>query len=126
MPFLPSKIGANILNLPTESAYKSRSSGCITTLTLSTRGWVANVLIDLVRELCNPIFTYCFGIFAPNLVPRPAETINAAHNWDVSGHDRVALHDTAQKALSIGKSVLTGRAQGFVYPMNDAVEDETD
>ena len=32
----------------------------------------------------------------------------------------------AQKALSIGKSVLTGRAQGFVYPMNDAPEDETD
>ncbi len=28
----------------------------------------------------------------------------------------------AEKALSIGKSVLTGRAQGFVYPMNEAEE----
>ncbi len=30
----------------------------------------------------------------------------------------------AQKALSIGKSVLTGRAQGFVYPMDEAEESE--
>ncbi len=32
----------------------------------------------------------------------------------------------AEKALSIGKSVLTGRAQGFVYPMNDSSEEESD
>jgi len=25
----------------------------------------------------------------------------------------------AQKALSIGKSVLTGKAQGFVYPIDE-------
>ena len=31
----------------------------------------------------------------------------------------------AEKALSIGKSVLTGRAQGFVYPI-DQEEDEGD
>ncbi|CAI8168707.1 MAG: 50S ribosomal protein L32 [Prochlorococcus marinus str. MIT 9215] len=31
----------------------------------------------------------------------------------------------AQKALSIGKSVLSGRAQGFVYPMNDAEESDS-
>ncbi len=30
----------------------------------------------------------------------------------------------AQQALSIGKSVLSGRAQGFVYPMNETPEDE--
>lgn len=30
----------------------------------------------------------------------------------------------AQKALSIGKSVLTGRAQGFVYPINEENETE--
>ncbi len=30
----------------------------------------------------------------------------------------------AQKAMSIGKSVLTGRAQGFVYPL--AEEEESD
>ncbi len=30
----------------------------------------------------------------------------------------------AQKALSLGKSVLTGRAQGFVYPMDEAETEE--
>ena len=29
----------------------------------------------------------------------------------------------AQKALSIGKAVLSGRAQGFVYPMDEEAED---
>ena len=32
--------------------------------------------------------------------------------------------DQAQKALSIGKSILTGRAKGFIYPENDEDEDE--
>ena len=32
----------------------------------------------------------------------------------------------AEKALSIGKSILTGKAQGFVYPMNEDSEEETD
>ena len=31
---------------------------------------------------------------------------------------------SAQKALSLGKSVLTGRAQSFVYPIKEA--DDTD
>ena len=30
----------------------------------------------------------------------------------------------AEKALSIGKSVLTGRAQGFVYPLDQEEEEE--
>jgi len=30
----------------------------------------------------------------------------------------------AQKALSLGKSILTGRAEGFVYPQADEDEDE--
>ncbi len=30
----------------------------------------------------------------------------------------------AQKALSLGKSVLTGRAQGFVYPMDETEDAE--
>ena len=29
----------------------------------------------------------------------------------------------AQKALSIGKAVLSGRAQGLVYPMDEEAED---
>jgi large subunit ribosomal protein L32 len=31
----------------------------------------------------------------------------------------------AQRALSIGKSILTGRAQGFVYPQ-DSEDDEAE
>ena len=30
----------------------------------------------------------------------------------------------AQKAMSIGKSVLSGRAQGFVYPVSESDESE--
>jgi large subunit ribosomal protein L32 len=30
----------------------------------------------------------------------------------------------AQKALSIGKSILTGRAKGFVYPSAEEDEEE--
>ena len=30
----------------------------------------------------------------------------------------------ARKALSIGKSVLSGRAQGFVYPIDEDGEDD--
>ena len=30
----------------------------------------------------------------------------------------------AQKAMSLGKSVLTGKAQGFVYPIDDDEESE--
>tara|TARA_Y100001968_G_C18696828_1_gene409448 strand:- start:121 stop:300 length:180 start_codon:yes stop_codon:yes gene_type:complete len=33
---------------------------------------------------------------------------------------------SAEKALSIGKSVLTGRAQGFVYPMDETTDDEAE
>jgi large subunit ribosomal protein L32 len=32
----------------------------------------------------------------------------------------------AQKALSLGKSVLTRRAKGFVYPPDEVEEDEDD
>ena len=31
----------------------------------------------------------------------------------------------AEKAMSIGKSVLSGRAQGFVYPVKETEEDES-
>ena len=31
----------------------------------------------------------------------------------------------AQRALSIGKSVLSGRAQGFVYPMQESDDEES-
>tara|TARA_B100001093_G_scaffold99269_1_gene91322 strand:- start:19634 stop:19834 length:201 start_codon:yes stop_codon:yes gene_type:complete len=31
----------------------------------------------------------------------------------------------AQRAMSIGKSVLSGRAQGFVYPVDEADDSES-
>ena len=31
----------------------------------------------------------------------------------------------AQRAMSIGKSVLSGRAQGFVYPVRDTDDEES-
>lgn len=30
----------------------------------------------------------------------------------------------AEKAISLGKSILTGRAKGFVYPEDDEEEEE--
>ena len=33
--------------------------------------------------------------------------------------------DAAQKAISLGKSVLTAKAQGFVYPIDDEEEEES-
>ena len=32
--------------------------------------------------------------------------------------------DAAKKALSLGKSILSGRAQGFVYPVQEEDDDE--
>ena len=32
---------------------------------------------------------------------------------------RAKASDAAKKAMSIGKSVLTGKAQGFVYPIDE-------
>ena len=31
--------------------------------------------------------------------------------------------DAAKKALSLGKSILSGRAQGFVYPVQEEEEE---
>ena len=37
---------------------------------------------------------------------------------------KAKANDAAQKALSLGKSVLTGRAQGFVYPIDEEDNEE--
>ncbi len=34
--------------------------------------------------------------------------------------------DAAAKALSLGKSILSGRAEGFVYPISDENEENED
>ena len=40
-------------------------------------------------------------------------------------HWKAKAGDAAQRALSLGKAVLSGRAQGFVYPISEASgEDE--
>lgn len=40
-------------------------------------------------------------------------------------HWKAKAGEAAQRALSLGKAVLSGRAQGFVYPISEeAVEDE--
>ena len=40
-------------------------------------------------------------------------------------HWKAKAGDAAQRALSLGKAVLSGRAKGFVYPISDdAAEDE--
>ncbi|EDY38394.1 ribosomal protein L32 [Cyanobium sp. PCC 7001] len=37
-------------------------------------------------------------------------------------HWKAKAATAAQKALSVGKAVLSGRAQGFVYPMDSDEE----
>ncbi len=39
-------------------------------------------------------------------------------------HWKRAASFEAQKAMSMGKSILTGRAEGFYYPTADDDEDE--
>lgn len=39
-------------------------------------------------------------------------------------HWKAKAASAAGKALSIGKAVLSGRAQGFVYPMDSEEESE--
>ena len=38
-------------------------------------------------------------------------------------HWKAKAGDAAEKALSIGKAVLSGRAQGFVYPIAEEGEE---
>jgi large subunit ribosomal protein L32 len=39
-------------------------------------------------------------------------------------HWKAKASVAARRALSIGKSVLSGRAQGFVYPIDESAEDD--
>ncbi|MFN9628800.1 MAG: 50S ribosomal protein L32 [Cyanobacteriota bacterium] len=34
--------------------------------------------------------------------------------------------DAAQRAMSLGKAVLSGRARGFEYPVDEAAEEDQD
>lgn len=39
-------------------------------------------------------------------------------------HWKAKAGDAARRAMSIGKAVLSGRAQGFVYPITEEAESE--
>ncbi|ASC71953.1 50S ribosomal protein L32 [Halomicronema hongdechloris C2206] len=51
------------------------------------------------------------------------KTSKSKRNMRRAHWNRVAALE-AQKALSLGKSILTGRSQGFIYPTDDDDEDE--
>jgi large subunit ribosomal protein L32 len=54
----------------------------------------------------------------------PKKKTSKAKRDQRKAHWKRQAHFEALKALSLGKSVLTGRANGFVYPTKDADEDE--
>lgn len=65
------------------------------------------------------------GLFksaAPMAVPKK-KTSNAKRDQRKATWKRKA-NLQAQRALSLGKSILTGRAKGFVYPTEEEGEEE--
>jgi large subunit ribosomal protein L32 len=40
-------------------------------------------------------------------------------------HWKAKAGDAARRAMSVGKAVLSGRAQGFVYPISEEAEEES-
>jgi|ETNmetMinimDraft_19_1059907.scaffolds.fasta_scaffold488329_1 large subunit ribosomal protein L32 len=78
-------------------------------------------VVKLVHDVIKSgIFNYCEKMAVPKKKTSKGKRNQRHATW--KGKAAVA----AEKALSIGKSVLTGRAQGFVYPMNENSEEETD
>ena len=55
-------------------------------------------------------------------VPKKKKSKSKRNHRNAVWKGKAAL--AAQKALSLGKSVLTGKAQGFVYPIDDEEESE--
>ncbi|MBW4463813.1 MAG: 50S ribosomal protein L32 [Pegethrix bostrychoides GSE-TBD4-15B] len=55
-------------------------------------------------------------------VPKKKTSNSRRNKRKATWKNKAAL--AAQKALSLGKSVLTGRATGFVYPQAEDDEDE--
>jgi large subunit ribosomal protein L32 len=54
----------------------------------------------------------------------PKKKTSKAKRDQRKAHWKRQAHFEALKALSLGKSVLTGRANGFVYPTQEADEEE--
>ena len=54
-------------------------------------------------------------------VPKKKKSKSKRHQRHAVWKSKAAL--AAQKAISLGKSVLTGKAQGFVYPIEEEEEE---
>ncbi len=55
-------------------------------------------------------------------VPKKKKSKSKRNHRNAVWKGKAAL--AAQKAMSLGKSVLTGKAQGFVYPIDEEEESE--
>ena len=72
---------------------------------------------DVIRyEVCK-----CLAKMA---VPKKKKSKGKRNQRHATWKGKAAV--AAEKALSIGKSVLTGRAQGFVYPMNETSDEDSE
>ena len=54
-------------------------------------------------------------------VPKKKTSKGKRNQRHATGKGKAAI--AAQKAISLGKAVLSGRAQGFVYPIDEEAED---
>ncbi len=55
-------------------------------------------------------------------VPKKKKSKSKRNHRHAVWKNKAAL--AAEKAISLGKSVLTGKAEGFVYPIEDEEKDE--
>tara|TARA_B100000579_G_scaffold366943_1_gene327049 strand:- start:216 stop:455 length:240 start_codon:yes stop_codon:yes gene_type:complete len=75
-------------------------------------------------KLVHDVIKYKILKLAKMAVPKKKTSKGKRNQRHATWKAKAAI--AAEKALSIGKSVLTGRAQGFVYPMNEASEEEVE
>ena len=57
-------------------------------------------------------------------MPVPKKKTSKGKRNQRHAHWKAKAGEAAAKALSLGKSVLSGRAQGFVYPIAEEAEEE--
>ena len=79
------------------------------------------LFVKLVHDVIKYNVCQCWAKMA---VPKKKTSKGKRNQRHATWKAKAAI--AAEKALSIGKSVLTGRAQGFVYPMNETSEEESD
>ncbi len=71
------------------------------------------------REEFNPAILkrLCLNIYTPMAVPKKKTSKSKRDKRRATWVNKAAIQ--AKKALSLGKSVLTGRSTSFVYPQPD-------